>query len=383
MSKRFIGIMTGTSMDGIDVALIRIDEPFALTLEAQDSYLFSPDEREALLALIPSGAREPAELVATEVALGERYAESITTFLEDNVIDPTTVTAIGLHGLTYFHLPDGATALGRRVAGTMQIGDPFVVAARTGIPVIHDFRRADMALGGQGAPLAPYLDRLLFSHPDERRILLNLGGIANLTLLDPGRDRLLAFDSGPANMIIDLLMAHHPDCAAGYDPDGHYAARGRVLHALLDRLLTHPYFQRQPPKSTGRELFGASFARNFLDLSNSEPIDDLVATATELTIRTVAQSVRDVLAGRFRETDQLIVSGGGALNKTMMAGLRNALPAMTVATTADHGLPVECKEAVLMAALAWAHLERRPGNVPEITGASAPTVLGAFVPAHQ
>jgi len=381
MSARFLGIMSGTSMDGIDLALIRVEtEPFALALEVFDCVLFEEAIRGELLGLIQDSVCEHQKMIATETALGELYADAVAGFLSDNRIDPASIRALGMHGITSFHAPEPSEALGRMVAGTRQIGDPFVLAARTGLPVVHDFRRADMARGGQGAPLAPWLDRLLFSDPEHRRILVNLGGIANLTLLDPGNSRIVAFDSGPANMIIDSLMRGHPTCAAGYDPSGHHAAKGTVIPALLEHCLEHPYFRRTPPKTTGRELFGEAFTHRFTSFSPKAAINDLVATATELTVRTLVDAVHTVLDDGPRAGDAMIVSGGGALNDTMMNALEERLPLLSVSTTSDHGIPVEAKEAVLIAALTWAHLEGLPGNVPEITGARGEAVLGSLAP---
>ncbi|MDJ0838336.1 MAG: anhydro-N-acetylmuramic acid kinase [Acidobacteriota bacterium] len=374
MRERYIGLMSGTSMDGIDLASILIDETDAMEVEAHFSAPFSAEVRAELLDLIARPQIAPGRVIATATALGELYAEVINQFLAEHGIDRADVRAIGKHGITWYHLPDGETALGRHCAGTCQIGDPFVTAAHTGIPVISDFRRADMALGGQGAPLAAYFDRFLFAHAEERRIMLNLGGIANFTLLDPGGP-MTAFDTGPANMIIDSIMSRHPTEPTAYDAGGRTAARGKVDRQLLDDCLKHPYFQRKPPKTTGREDFGEHYTQRFLQSGLS--FDDMVATATALTVETVTDAVVETLNGEFRTGDTVIVSGGGVHNQTIMKALAENLPRVRVAPMNAYGLDPDAKEAVLTALLARAYVHRLPGNVPEVTGASGQAILGS------
>ncbi len=330
------------------------------------------------MAMIAADQVSPQTIVATECLLGDLFAETVTAFLADAQVPAETVRAIGFHGITLHHLPELASALDGHGRGTWQIGNPFVLAQQTGIPVIFDFRRADMALGGQGAPLAPFLDHLAFRDGNERRILLNLGGIANLSLLDPQRPEVLAFDTGPANMVSDHLMQFHPTQPGLFDPEGQVAARGKVIPSLLAKALEHPFFAQKPPKSTGREDFGATFCELFLNW-DADSFDDLVATAAELTIVSVADVVTSYLVPPARG-DRLIVAGGGARNKALLEGLTRRLPLVTVTTTEPFGIPADAKEAILMASLAWAHVHGVPGNLPEVTGARAPTVLGAATP---
>jgi len=379
MREFYVGIMSGTSMDGIDLALVSFAEPFHMELIDHREIPFDGPVRHQLLDLIRADQVPQKTVVAAECLLGELFADAVTAFLCDAQVPAETIRAIGFHGITLHHLPVPAPALDGYGRGTWQIGNPFVLAQKTGIPVVFDFRRADMALGGQGAPLAPFLDHLAFRDEYERRILLNLGGIANLSFLDPQRTEVLAFDAGPANMVCDHLMQFHPDQPGLFDPEGQVAARGTVIPALLAEALAHPYFRQKPPKSTGREDFGASFCERFLNWQEAY-IDDLVATAAELTIVSVADAVSLCLTPPARDGDRLIVGGGGAHNQTLMQGLARRLPHVTVTTTQPYGIPPDAKEAMLMASLAWAHVHGVPGNLPEVTGARASAVLGAATP---
>ncbi len=373
--ERYVGVMSGTSLDGIDLVLVALappPAPFQPRILASRCLPFSRDVRDGLLALLRATLVAPAEVLAAHVVLGRMFGEAVRDFLADSAIDPATVTAVGMHGLTLFHLPEGASALGAVGRGTWQIGDAAAAHQACGIPIVANLRGADMAAGGQGAPLVPFLDQLLFGHPSETRVLLNLGGIANLTLLRHGQP-VIAFDSGPANMIVDLLMERHPKEPGACDPQGRHAAAGKLLPDLLAACLGHPYFALAPPKSTGRELFGQAFVDRYFSLEAN--YDDLVHTATRLTARTVADAIRAV-AGPLAAGMRLICAGGGVHNATLMAMLREELDPMRVGTTAEEGLDPDSKEALLMAALAWARIHHLPGNLPEVTGAKAHVVLG-------
>ena len=369
----YIGLMSGTSLDGLDLALAAFDDGQKPEVVAFHHIPFQQRMRDLLLSWNQAEAWSPDMLVSLNHILGRFFGQAVAQFAQRHAATP--ISAIGMHGITVRHCPDLVDTPIGYGSGTLQLGDPHLVAALTQLPVIFDFRHADMALGGQGAPLAPFLDHLMFRHPQRGRILLNLGGIANLSFLLPGGEDVLAFDSGPANMIIDTLMRHHPNLPGPYDPDGRHGRAGSVIQPLLEQCASHAYFARKPPKSTGRELFGDAFCDTFANWPGVSEYDDLIATATELTAKTVSDAIAKFApAGAF---DDLIVSGGGAHNQTLMGRIRDLNPNLEVSTSADHGLDADAKEALLMAALAHAHCHRIPGNLPSVTGASRKVVLGA------
>lgn len=373
MTLGYLGLMSGTSLDGIDLAYVVFQDGRPL-LKAFSHEYFPSGTNEVMLRFM----KEPQNLetcVRFEAALANLFAEAVCSFIEKHEIKD--VAALGFHGITVQHCPEaGKTPLGLG-RGTWQLGDPHLLAAQTGLKVIAQFRHGDMALGGQGAPLVPFLDHLCFRNKHKSRVLLNLGGIANMTFLPANSEALWAFDSGPANMIIDSLMRQHPEIPADYDLDGAVAQSGQVCQPLLAEAMAHEYFTRKPPKSTGRELFGPRFTDLFLnwpDISYA----DRVATATQFTASTVAHAILEQPFDE-RAYDELIVSGGGVHNRTLMQMLSAALPGMTLRSTAEEGIDPDAKEAMLMACLAWAHLEEVPANFPSVTGASRKTVLGTLI----
>ncbi len=382
MSELYVGIMSGTSLDGLDLALVRIDAPFQMTLEAFESVPFAVEERAEYLEVIQSSFWEPAKILAINHVLGEKIALAVEDFLRAQRTAPQRVTAIGLHGITFWHCPEGFEVQGGVGRGTLQLGDPFTVAAQTGIRVAFDFRQTDIALGGQGAPLVPFLDEKLFGLTDRGRILLNLGGIANLTFLPRDAGEVIAFDTGPANMIIDYLMREHPTVPQAYDPQGAFAAKGQVIGPLLSSCLAHPFFSTAPPKSTGREDFGPTFCRRFLRSKDAACYEDLIATATMLTATSVADAIRGYAhQGRtYSDFHELIVSGGGAHNQTLLGWMQEQLPELKLMRSDELGVDCDAKEAMLMAGLAWALVHKQPGNFPSVTGASRRAVLGAMTP---
>jgi anhydro-N-acetylmuramic acid kinase len=337
---RVAGVMSGTSLDGIDVAVVDIRGKRIETV-AFRSTPYPAAVREALLNL--SGVAEVSRL---NFLLGELYAKAILAMRQ-------RIELIGLHGQTIYH--EGGKH-------TLQIGEAAVVAERTGIDVISNFREADIAAGGQGAPLVPFVDALLFSHPKKLRAVLNIGGIANVTLLPAG----IAFDTGPGNMVIDALVSHMTCGKQRFDQDGRIARSGAVQTGLLDRLLANPYFRRKPPKTCGREQFGSDFVNHLLATGFSLP--DLIATATELTARSIA--------GAIRGSQEVIVSGGGVHNGWLMQRLKASLPECSVKRSAEFGVDPDAKEAIAFAVLAYESARRRPGNLPSATGARHPVVLG-------
>jgi len=281
----------------------------------------------------------------------------------------------GSHGQTIFHEGQPVEFLGRRIASTLQIGEPAVLAERTGIPVVADFRPRDIAAGGRGAPLVPYVDYMLFRHRRLGRVALNIGGIANITAIPPSArpEDVIAFDTGPGNMIVDALARRYTKGRWNYDRDGRLAARGHVNRELLDRLLNDPYFRRRPPKTAGREQYGTEFVERLL--GTGLPLLDLIATCTAFTAAAVAIGIERFVRPRMR-VDELIVSGGGVHNRRMMAQLAAFLPGVSLAASTDYGVNADAKEAIAFAILAYETWRRRPANLPSATGARRAVVLG-------
>ncbi len=384
------GIMSGTSADGIDIALVRIGpesglvsgldpDVLSIALLVHQAFPFAADLRQAVLAAQDARATSTAELARLNWRLGLAYAEAYTTMLAGR---PTAVDLIGCHGQTIYHQATPASYAGAEFACTWQIGEMALLARAAGVPVISNFRPADMAAGGQGAPLIPLLDLALYRHPARTRVLQNIGGIGNLTVVPAAASEsaAVAFDTGPGNMVIDALtqtLFNQP-----YDADGRIAARGRVIAEAADSLQTDPFFALTPPRSAGREQFGPEFAARLLALCSGRAPEDVVATATALTARSIARALtRFVLPLAAGSPIDLIVSGGGARNATLLRMLRDAVPGeMEVLLSDDPALPtplpVEAKEAAAFALLAYMSHHRRPGNVPAATGAAQPAVLG-------
>jgi anhydro-N-acetylmuramic acid kinase len=340
--------MSGTSLDGIDVAIVEIAGRRIETVGFQ-STPYSAKTRAAILAVSDSATHTSA-ISRLNFELGELYARAV----QRAVRRFGAVKLIGGHGQTIYH--EGRS-------NTLQIGEAAVVAERTGVPVVSNFRARDIAAGGQGAPLVPYVDYLLFRHRTRTRVALNIGGIANITVIPAGasRDEVVAFDTGPGNMAIDAL-------APPFDRGGRIAARGRVNAALLDKLMADPYYKRKPPKSAGREQYGAAFVARLKE--TKLPIEDLVTTATVLTAATIAHAVTP-----FCPAD-LIVSGGGVHNPQIMGHLAGFLPEVTLSTSTDHGIDADAKEAIAFAVLAYETWRGRPANLPSATGATRSVVLG-------
>jgi anhydro-N-acetylmuramic acid kinase len=370
-----MGLMAGTSLDGIDVALVAV-EGFGRKRQVQTlATHFEPytdEEREGLLKLMREGSSEA--LTAWNTYLGERFAEAAQSALQKSAL--LTVDFVGSHGQTIWHAPD-ARLFGRSVPGTLQIGEPDVIAARLGVPVIADFRTRDMAYGGQGAPLVPFVDWLLLSDASEARVVLNLGGMANLTVLpaDGSPDSIRAFDTGPGNALIDLAVRWGTGGQQRYDRDGERAARGQVIPALLEHLLAHPFLKQPPPKSTGREVFGEAFLQAILAEFAQSSLDDVLATLTEFTARAIAVSLERWVLPEL-PVQRLIVSGGGVHNRTLMARLQSLLPAIPIESSTLYGIDPDFKEAIAFALLADSYLQGEAVTYPGTTGVAQPVRLG-------
>jgi anhydro-N-acetylmuramic acid kinase len=381
------GIMSGTSADGIDVAFTRIapdarDAAFPkLKLLAHVGFPFPAALRRAVLAAMNAEAIATADLARLNWRLGQAYSEALATALKRH---PCRLQLVGCHGQTIYHQATPQHYLGRKFTCTWQIGEMAIMAQQNGVPVVSNFRPPDMVLGGQGAPLVPLLDYVFFRHRTRGRVLQNLGGIGNLTAL-PANARplqVVAFDTGPANMVIDQLMQQLFD--KPFDRGGKTAAQGAVIESVVSARLREPFFAARPPKSAGREQFGGDYAAGFLEQCRKAGAsrEDTIASATALTALSVGLAYSSFLFKKMRHTPvDFIVSGGGARNLTLMRMLREQLEphGCTVRGSDDLGLPAEAKEAAAFALLAYETWHRRPGNIPTATGAARPTILGEII----
>lgn len=375
------GVMSGTSADGIDVAVARIaaGKPRPkLTLLAHEGFPYSAALRRAVLAAMNAAATPTAELARLNWRLGLAYAEAVSATLKRHRV---RLDLLGCHGQTLYHQARTTSYAGRRFACTWQAGEAAAIAAALGVPVVSNFRPADMLAGGQGAPLVPLLDYVLFADPRRGRVLQNIGGIANLTAMPAGAsvEGLIAFDTGPGNMVIDALaqqLFNKP-----YDRNGSIASRGTLLASVLAAELRNPFYRLKPPRTSGREQFGREYAAKFLAecRKQSKKPEDALATATALTADSIARSCKRFVLRRMKNHGvDYIVSGGGARNATLMAMLTERLEPMgcELAASEEFGLPAEAKEAAAFALLAWMTWHHLPGNVPAATGASRPAILG-------
>jgi len=405
-----LGLMSGTSADGIDVALARISSApphLQATLVGHTSSKFPSALRSEILRVAEQNPIAAGELSQLNFRLGETFAEAALKACGKFRVSPRKVALIGSHGQTIFHQGKPAPYLGHRTASTLQIGEPSVIAARTGITTVGDFRPADIALGGQGAPLVPYVDYLLYRHETLGRVALNLGGIANITAIPaaakPGQ--IVAFDTGPANMLIDALVAHFTHGRQRYDKDARIAQSGRSIPALVDELMRDSYLRLPPPKSTGREYYGRAYVKKILALGKKHRAKpaDLIRAATIFTALSVVDALNRFVLFKAK-IHQLIVSGGGAHNPLILAQLSAALTAPSSAAGARSiaprqgggrnaqtieilsspllGVAEDAKEAFAFAVLAYETFHRRPSNLPSATGARGPAILGkiAYAP---
>ncbi len=388
---KIIGLMSGTSMDGITAALVdvrrRKDKVKAKVLNFR-TFPYSSHTVKLIREASDPETGSIDRVTRLNYYLGELFAESALSLLSSARVRRNAVSLIGSHGQTIHHLP-GPVKMGRyRVRGTMQVGEPAVIAARTGITTIADFRPADIAAGGEGAPLVPYVDFILFQHSRKNRFILNLGGIANVTVLpagNPDTRGVTASDTGPGNMVIDALVQRITKGRKNLDDRGRQAAAGSTDEYLLRRLLMHPFFRRRPPRSCGREEFGRAFTDDLIKKTrprNPAQWRNLIATATALTAESIYRFCRNFVPERHWP-DEIIVSGGGVKNKTLMDFLAGRFQGAKVVTSDTYGIPAEAKEALAFAILAYEAYLGRPCNVPGATGAKKPAILGKIVPACE
>jgi len=372
------GVMSGTSADGIDVALVRITsgrDSNRVKLLGHVRGTYSASVRNAVLSAMNSTHVSVPDLARLNFLLAELYAEAI---LHAQQRFRVNAELIGCHGQTLYHQGESAHFLGRNIAATWQTGEGSVIAGRVGVPVVSDFRPADIAAGGKGAPLVPFLDYMLFRDPRAGRIAQNIGGIANLTAIPAGAspEEVIAFDTGPGNMVIDALATKF--FGKAYDRNGSIAAAGRVIERVVNNILRDAFFRRRPPKTAGREQFGREFVAGFVRRCGRAGKEDIIATATALTAHSIADALRKFVLNRGAAYRDFIVSGGGSKNRTLMRMLAVQLQplGLHLRTSDEFGIPSQAKEAAAFALLAYETWYRRPSNLPSATGATRPAILG-------
>lgn len=377
-SKLIVGLISGTSVDGIDAAIVRVSGNGTSTRVQQiayDTYEYPREFRKTVLSNSLPGTGNVDLLTRLNVLIAHFFADAVKRIARKARVPLADINLIGSHGQTMHHLPVPERLYGKTIRSTLQLGDPSTIAQLTGVTTIGDFRMADMAQGGQGAPLVPYLDYLLFRSKTKNRILLNLGGIANFTMLPKNcsASDVIAFDTGPANMIIDGLMLRF--YGKKYDDGGKIGMQGKVLPKLLSWLMSHPYFKRRPPKSTGRELYGSAFLERLVKKGKRAKKEDLIATAAAFTAYSIYDQYRRFIQRRMR-VDEVLASGGGIYNQAIMSRLEHYFSQAKVMTLEDVGFSPDAKEAICFAVLANETIAEQPSNVPSVTGARKAAILG-------
>jgi anhydro-N-acetylmuramic acid kinase len=377
-----VGLMSGTSADGIDVALaeVRGGPPrLRCRLLHHTTMRMQPAVRAEVLRIAEGATCTAGEISQLNFRLGGAFADAAVAACKEFRVALSRVKLIGSHGQTIFHQGRAVPFLGKSTASTLQIGEPAVIAAQTGITTVGDFRVADMAVGGQGAPLVPFADWILYRDDKLGRVSLNLGGIGNVTVLPAGAkpSHVLAFDTGPGNMLIDALVWHFTRKKQRFDRGARLARQGQVIAPLLKALLRDPYLKLGPPKSTGREYYGRAYFQELLRLGKKHRAapNDLIRTTTEFTVDSVVDALKRFVL-RKTKIAQLVVSGGGARNPLILAQLTAALTPIEVVPSSKLGVPEEAKEAYAFALMAYETLHRRPGNLPSATGADKEAILG-------
>ena len=376
---RVAGLMSGTSVDGVDVAIMEISRR-KVRLLAYDTFRYPPSVRRQIFGLFQPETSRVDDICHLNFALGELFACALISLAKKSGLGLKSIDLIGSHGQTIYHMPNGRTFRRRKLRSTLQIGEPCVIAERTGITTVADFRPRDIAAGGEGAPLVPYADYLLFRDRSRNRAIQNIGGIANVTYL-PASCRvndIIAFDTGPGNMMIDRAVFLASRGKKLYDAGGRWAARGKIHEPLLKELMQHRFVRRRPPKSTGREDFGVQFADAVYGQARRKgiPTADILATFTAFTASTISDAYRRHLPGTV---DEVIVSGGGSRNAALFKMLQEKLSPARVVLADAYGISADAKEAVSFGILAYETIRGVTNNVPSATGAETPTVLGKIV----
>ena len=376
---RVAGLMSGTSADGVDVAIVDIDDR-SQKLLGFSTVPYPASIRKALFNLFQPQTSRVDDICHYNFVFGHLFANALKSVCDKTSIPLDSIDLIGSHGQTIYHNPVGRRYASERIRSTLQIGEPSVIAQQTGITTVADFRPRDIACGGQGAPLVPFADSILFSHAKLNRAIQNIGGIANVTFLpaNSGTEKIIAFDTGPGNMIIDGLMTLLTN--KKYDNHGNLAAKGQVHQSVLNGLLKNRYLRKSPPKTCGREEFGLQFCQSLYDSIMADKISaaDCVATATAFTARTIAGAYRRFLPVM---PDEIVLCGGGAQNRTLVKMLQAECDGAKIMTTDVLGIDPDAKEALSFAILAWAAIKGIANNVPAATGAAQPTILGKILPA--
>ncbi|MGB2869121.1 MAG: anhydro-N-acetylmuramic acid kinase [Bacteroidota bacterium] len=377
-SKIVIGLMSGTSVDGIDAAVVELRENGTSTRLKQiafQTFAYPKGYRELVLMNSLPGAGSVEMVCRLNILAAQFFADAVKRVTRHAGLSLSQIDLIGSHGQTIHHLPAPRKMFGKKVRSTLQIGDPSTIAALTGIPTVGDFRMADLAVGGQGAPLVPYFDFLLLRSKSKNRLVLNLGGIANFTVLPANcrAEDVLAFDTGPANMVIDALMMRY--FRKPFDRNGAIASQGKILPKLLRWMTGHGYLKQRPPKSTGREVFGEMFIREILKRSRGERREDVIATATEFTAASVYDQYKRFVRRRH-QVDEVIVSGGGVHNRFVTRSLARLFAPARILKAEDFGYSSDAKEALLFAILANETISGNPSNIPGATGARKSVILG-------
>ena len=394
MSDLCLGMISGTSVDGIDVALVSIEgtgQDAEIETIGFETVPYPDDVRAELLGLYDDQQQAVARLCSLNVVVGQCFADAAVAMCGKHNVDPSTLHVIGSHGQTVWHQPAHDPALPLSVPSTLQIGEPSVIAVATGAPVVADFRVADMAVGGQGAPLAPYLDWAAFGDPERNRCVQNIGGIGNVTWVPAGGERngVIAFDTGPGNILIDALVTLLSDGTEAFDRDGTYGARGQVDEEMVRTLMQDPYLHESPPKTTGREYYGMDQAREWVqerglsgdsligdDAAAMQAACDVIATATAWTAETIADAYRRYLPAL---PDDVLVNGGGSRNPVLMAMIADRLDGIPVNPTDVAGIDADAKEAIAFALMAHDTMAGLPTNIPGATGARRAVPLGKTV----
>jgi anhydro-N-acetylmuramic acid kinase len=383
-TRRIIGFMSGTSTDGIDTVVVEVSgarRETKVKILAFRTYPYDPEIRRRIFAIYPPHRLSGRVVTRLSFDLGEAFARAALDILTESGLKPADVDLISHHGVFIYHEP--ADRARGRPGAHLEIGEPAVIAERTGIPVVADLRVRDVAAGGNGSPLSPYVDWILFADSIKGRAVQNIGGIANVTGLPPNAriEEIQSFDTGPGNMLVDGLVARFTHGRETFDRDGERAARGRVDPALLDHLVQTPFIQMAPPKAAGRENFGETFLQRLLRRADALRLgeDDVLATATAFTVEAIASSYEQFFAPRFT-IDEAILGGGGVHNRTMMRMLKERLPRINWLRHEDFGIDGDAREAITWAVLANESIQGLCNNVPSATGARHPVILGKFIP---